>query len=127
MATSSPPQIHLLIVDDDEQLRQTLVRRFRHQGMAVSQAGSAEEARALLDRQRFDVALLDLHLPGQSGVQFLEHLKATQPEVEALMLTAHGSIDTAILAMKQGAYDYLAKPFHLPELEIHIQKAFEKG
>jgi DNA-binding NtrC family response regulator len=127
MATSSAPPIRLLIVDDDEQLRQTLVRRFQRQGLAVNHAGSAEEARALLDRQRFDVALLDLHLPGQSGIEFLEHLKATQPEVEALLLTGHGSIDTAILAMKRGAYDYLTKPFHLPELEIHIQKAFEKG
>ena len=51
---------------------------------------------------------------------------AAQPELEALLLTAHGSIETAIQAMKQGAYDYLTKPFHLPELEIHIQKAFEK-
>src|SRR5262249_51468921 len=53
-------------------------------------------------------------------------LKERQPEVEMLMLTGHGSLETAILAMKKGAYDYLTKPFHLPELEIHIQKAYEK-
>src|SRR5262249_30525763 len=86
----------------------------------------AESALPLLDLCRFDVALLDLHLPGMMGVDFLERLKAAQPEVEALLLTAHGSMDTAILAMKRGAYDYLTKPFHLPDLEIHIQKAFEK-
>jgi DNA-binding NtrC family response regulator len=61
-----------------------------------------------------------------NGIQVLQKLKEQQPDLEALMLTAHGSIETAILAMKQGAYDYLMKPFHLPELEVHLQKAFEK-
>jgi DNA-binding NtrC family response regulator len=126
MSTPSPPPIRLLIVDDDEQLRQTLVRRFQRQGMIVAAAGSAEEALARSHEFCFDVALLDLHLPGRSGLELLEQLKATQPEAEAILLTAHGSIDTAILAMKRGAYDYLTKPFHLPELEVHVQKAFEK-
>jgi DNA-binding NtrC family response regulator len=126
MAAPAAPQIRLLIVDDDEQLRQTLARRFQKQGMIVAEASSAEQALPLVDKDRFDVALLDLHLPGMSGVELLERVKAVQPELEVVMLTAHGSIDTAILAMKHGAYDYLTKPFHLPELEIHVQKAFEK-
>jgi DNA-binding NtrC family response regulator len=126
MPTPSRPPIRLLIVDDDETLRQTLAQRFQRQGMAVSAFVSGEEALAQADRDRWDVALLDLHLPGMSGVELLGKLKEQQPELEALMLTAHGSIDTAIQAMKQGAYDYLAKPFPLPELEIHIQKAYEK-
>src|SRR5438552_14118303 len=123
------PQIplRLLIVDDDEQLRQTLVRRFQRHGMAVTSAGSAEEALEKCEQVRCDVALLDLHLPGLSGIDLLGRLKERQPQLEAIMLTAHGSIETAILAMKRGAYDYLTKPFHLPELEIHIDKAFEKG
>jgi DNA-binding NtrC family response regulator len=123
---NAAPAIRLLIVDDDEQLRQTLVRRFQRQGLSVTSAGSAEAALPLLSQHRFDVALLDLHLPGRSGIELLEQIKAAQPELEAVMLTAHGTIDTAILAMKRGAYDYLTKPFHLPELEIHIQKAYEK-
>jgi DNA-binding NtrC family response regulator len=116
----------LLIVDDDETLRETLAQRFKRQGMAVTAFVSGEDALTQADRDRWDVALLDLHLPGMTGVQLLGKLKEQQPELEALMLTAHGSIDTAIQAMKQGAYDYLAKPFPLPELEIHIQKAYEK-
>src|SRR5262245_14052798 len=127
MNSPKPTAIRLLIVDDDDQLRQTLVRRFERNGMSVTAAASAEAAEALLERHRFEVALLDLHLPGKSGLEFLELVKTAQPATEAIMLTAHGSIDTAILAMKRGAYDYLAKPFHLPELEIHIEKAFEKG
>jgi len=126
MANTSQSPIRLLIVDDDDQLRQTLARRFQRQGMEVTAAAGAEEALANADQSRWDVALLDLHLPGKSGIELLAQLKERQPELEALLFTAHGSIETAILAMKQGAYDYLTKPFHLPELEIHIRKAYEK-
>jgi len=120
------PSVRLLIVDDDDQLRQTLERRFKRQGMTVAAAATAADALERAEQERFDVALLDLHLPDQTGIELLQRLKEGQPELEALMLTAHGSMETAIQAMKSGAYDYLTKPFHLPELEIHIQKAFEK-
>ncbi len=116
------PPIELLIVDDDALLRQTLARRFQRQGLNVPQATRGEEALEQAAERRFDVALLDLNLPGISGVELLGRLKERRPELEALLLTAHGSIETAIQAMKRGAYDYLAKPFHLPELEVHIQK-----
>jgi DNA-binding NtrC family response regulator len=115
-----------LIVDDDDQLRQTLARRFERQGMAVAEAANGEDALVRAAQTRCDVALLDLHLPDTTGIELLGQLKERQPELEAIMLTAHGSIETAILAMKRGAYDYLTKPFHLPELEIHLQKAYEK-
>ncbi len=118
--------IRLLIVDDDEQLRQTLARRFEREGNTVVAAASGEEALAKLAQERVDIALLDLHLPGISGIELLVQLKERQPELEALMLTGHGSIETAIQAMRRGAYDYLTKPFPIPELEIHVQKAFEK-
>jgi DNA-binding NtrC family response regulator len=126
MTTSSRPAIRLLIVDDDDQLRQTLARRFERQGMIVIEAANGDDALVKAAQTRCDVALLDLHLPDTTGVELLGQLKERQPELEAIMLTAHGSIETAILAMKRGAYDYLTKPFHLPELEIHLQKAFEK-
>jgi DNA-binding NtrC family response regulator len=118
--------LRLLIVDDDEPLRQALARRFRRLGLAVTEAADAEEALARADHAAHDVALLDLHLPGMTGIELLGRLKGHWPELEAIMLTGHGSIETAIQAMKQGAYDYLTKPFQLPELEIHVQKAYEK-
>jgi DNA-binding NtrC family response regulator len=127
MATPEHPPLKLLIVDDDELLRQTLARRFERQGMSVTTAGSGAEAMQRAGDSRHDVALLDLHLPDSSGIEVLERLKQAQPELEALMLTAHGSIETAIQAMKRGAYDYLTKPFHLPELEVQIHKAYEKA
>ena len=125
MAMSSP--IHLLIVDDDDLLRESMVQRFRRLGMVVTEAASGEDALTKAAEVRCDVALLDLHLPGMSGIELLQQLKTHQPELEALMLTAHGSMETAVLAMKQGAYDYLTKPFQLADLEVHIQKACEKA
>jgi DNA-binding NtrC family response regulator len=126
LMSSARSTLRLLIVDDDVQLRETLARRFRRQGLNVTEAGSAEQAIPLAEQQRFDVALLDLHLPGKTGIELLGELKVRQPELEAIMLTAHGSLETAIQAMKQGAYDYLTKPFQLPDLEIHLEKAYEK-
>src|SRR5262245_26000643 len=120
------PRVRLLIVDDDEDLRHTLASRFQKQGMTVTPANTVASALELAESRSFDVALLDLNLPDGTGIQILEKLRTRQPEMEGILLTGHGSIETAIQAMRLGAYDYLTKPFHLPELEVHIQKAYEK-
>jgi len=120
------PSIKLLIVDDDDDMRDDLMQLFRKQGHEVTAAVSGEDALDKAVHARFDVALLDLHLPGISGIDVLAKLKEQQPELEALMLTAHSSIETAVEAMRRGAYDYLTKPFRAADLEVHIQKAFEK-
>jgi two-component system response regulator AtoC len=125
MANSTAP-VRLLIVDDDEQLREALERRFRRRGLSVTAAAGGAEVLARAAHLRWDVALIDLNMPGMNGIQLMDRLKELQPELEALLLTAQGSIETAIEAMKRGAYDYLTKPFHLPELEVHIDKAYEK-
>ena len=126
MSTPAAPPLRLLVVDDDETLRLTTAKRFQRAGMNVVAAADAEEALAKSAHNRFDVALLDLHMPGMNGIELLARLKERQPELEVVMLTAHGSVETAIQAMKQGAYDYLSKPFQFAELEVHVQKAFEK-
>ena len=118
--------IKLLLVDDDDDLRQDLTHLFRRQGHEVTAAASGEDALDKAAHARFDIALLDLHLPGISGIDVLAQLKERQPELEVLMLTAHSSIETAVEAMRRGAYDYLTKPFRTPELTVHVQKAFEK-
>jgi DNA-binding NtrC family response regulator len=124
MAVTTHP-IKLLIVDDDDDMRQDLSRLFRKQGHEVTAAVSGEDALNKAAHARFDVALLDLHLPGISGIDVLAKLKQCQPELEALMLTAHSSIETAVEALRKGAYDYLTKPFRAADLEVHVQKAFE--
>lgn len=124
---SAEHKIRLLIVDDDDQLRETLRRRFEKRGMVVHEAADGVQALNRVEQVNCDVVLLDLHMPGLDGLETLARIKENHPQVEVLLLTAHGSIETAIQAMKRGAYDYLTKPFHLPELEIHIDKAFEKS
>ena len=101
------------------------MRRFRRQGLAVTEAANGADALEKATQTRCDVALLDLHLPDQSGIDLLAKLKEQQPELEALMLTAHGSIETAIEAMKRGAFDYLIKPLDLERLTQVIERAFE--
>ncbi len=126
MSGSMRPPLRLLIVDDDEDLRQLLADRFSRSGWQVLQAGTAEEALQRTTQAQCDVAVLDLHLPGLSGIDLLARLKEQQPEIEALMLTAHSSIETAVQAMRAGAYDYLTKPFQMADLEVHVHKALEK-
>src|SRR5579884_653379 len=126
MASTNDRPIKLLVVDDDDDLRQDLMQLFRKHGHEVTAAVSGEDAQNKASHARFDVALLDLHLPGISGIDLLAQLKEQQPELEALLLTAHSSIETAVQAMRQGAYDYLTKPFRTADLEVHVHKAFEK-
>ncbi|HEY1378531.1 MAG TPA: sigma-54 dependent transcriptional regulator, partial [Gemmataceae bacterium] len=120
--------IRLLIVDDDDTLRANLARRFRHQGLEVADFPSAEAALAGPAAGRFDVALLDLHLPGMDGIALMDKLRERQPDVECVLFTAQGSIETAVEAMRRGAYDYVTKPVpHLPELDVRVRKAAEKA
>lgn len=116
----------LLIVDDDLEFRDTLVRRFRRRGMNVSEAASAEEALELAERREFDVAIFDMVMPGMSGIELLAKFKAQHAECEVVLLTGQGTIESAVEAMKLGASDYLTKPFPLGDLEILLDKAIDR-
>jgi len=119
--------IDLLIVDDDEDFRGTLCRRFRRRGFQVQDADSGEQALTRVERRRFDVAIVDMIMPGMTGIDLLAKLRAVQPECQVILLTGQGTIETAVEAMKLGAYDFLRKPFPLDELEVITQKAAERG
>ncbi|MCH9654837.1 MAG: sigma-54 dependent transcriptional regulator [Planctomycetes bacterium] len=121
-----PTNIDLLVVDDNEDFRGTVVRRFHRRGLAVEEASCGQAALDLIQQREFDVAILDMVMPDLTGLEVLEKLKETQPECEAILLTGQGTIESAVEAMKLGAYDYLTKPFPLAELEILIQKAYER-
>ncbi|MCA9155305.1 MAG: response regulator, partial [Planctomycetales bacterium] len=110
--------IDLLLVDDDHEFRSLMVSRFsRCGGFHVMDACSAMEALEAAQRREFDVAVFDLVMPGASGLELLEKFKAMHPECEVLLLTGQGTIETAVQAMKLGAYDFLTKPFPLKDLE----------
>ena len=128
MADSDAPaeNIELLLVDDDEEYRATIARRFVRRGCHVAEACDGETALELAARRQFQVAVVDLVMPGLSGVELLGKLKESSPDCEVVMLTGQGSIETAVEAMKLGAHDFLTKPFPLAELEVIVQKAFER-
>ncbi len=119
-------QLDLLIVDDDDEFRQILVSRFLRHGFRVRDAADAEEAMSLAESREFDVAVFDMMMPGVSGLQLLEQFKRTHVDCEVIMLTGQGTIQTAVEAMKLGAYDYLTKPFPMKGLELLIEKAHER-
>lgn len=125
-ASEKTPAIRLLVVDDDESLLEMMRERFDRKGTKIVTTTRGAQALDLADQHRFDIALLDVSLPDINGLELLAHLKEKHPEIEVIMLTAHASLESAIQAMKSGAYDYLTKPFHFNELDIHVQKAFEK-
>jgi len=116
----------ILILDDEEALRAIIARRLQRKGYEVLEAGSAEEGLALLQVTLLDAVLLDIKLPDGDGLLLLPEIKRLQPDLQVVMLTGNGTIESAIEAMKLGAYDYLTKPCNLSELEITLQKALEK-
>jgi DNA-binding NtrC family response regulator len=120
-----PKNIDLLIVDDDADIRQAVVRRFERLGYRAEGAENGVEALELCKRREYDVAVLDLVMPGMSGIELLERLRADHSECEVILLTGKGSIETAVQAMKLGAFNFLTKPFPLAELEVEIERAYE--
>ena len=116
----------ILIVDDEETFRLVLARELHARGYAVAVAGSAEEALERMRVETYEVVLLDLNLPGVKGLEGLESVRELAPLTQVIVLTGHGALETAIRAMKLGAYDYLTKPCPLDELEAVLQKAKEK-
>ena len=119
-------RIDLLIVDDDPEFRETIVRRFQRRNFYVAEAPTGEDALRISQRRLFDVAIIDLVMPGMSGIELLEKFKAQHPECEVIMLTGQGTIETAVQAMKLGAVDFLTKPFPLNELEQLVDKVYER-
>ena len=119
--------IKLLLVDDDQDLRQDMVAFFQRSGYQVSDCGSAQEAMELTDRHHFDVAILDMVIPGMSGLELLEQLKTRGCDSEIVMLTGEGTIEAAVEAIKKGAREFLTKPIRLKELERLVQKAHSAG
>jgi two-component system, NtrC family, response regulator AtoC len=117
---------NVLIVDDDENLRRALGDRFRYWGHAVTLAGDGAEALAVVERRSFDLILLDLAMPGVDGLTALGRLRAAGCEADIVVLTAHGSVEKAVEAMKAGANDFLSKPADFELLRRTVERAFEK-
>jgi len=116
----------LLLVDDDAAFRQIMSSELERLGFAVLTADSGAQGVTRLEAHQPDVVLLDLRLPDMSGLDVLRLAAEKSPESEIIMLTGHGTIDTALESIRAGAFDYVSKPCPLDELEIRIQRALER-
>ena len=116
----------ILVVDDDKAFRGMLVEALLEKGFEVETAGSAEEGVRLAGTGGFDLVLQDVMLPGMSGIDAIPLLKAADPLADIVVMTAFSSKDSAVEALKRGAYDYFTKPFSLTEMEVVIRRALER-
>jgi DNA-binding NtrC family response regulator len=118
--------IKILIIDDEKSVREILRLELSLLTSHVAEADGGRKALEMMTREEFDVLLLDLNMPGLHGIEVLKHMRDADMETEAIVFTGHGSVSTAVEAMKLGAYDYLMKPFSVAELLPVIEKAAEK-
>jgi len=120
------PDLSLLLVDDEEAFRKLVGNELAHAGYQVATASSLREAREVLRERTFHLALLDVRMSDGTGLDLLAEIKEAAPATEVVMLTGHAAVADAIRAMKNGALDFLTKPFKLEELEAVLEKAVQK-
>ena len=119
-------QKRLLIIDDEENMRHMLSSMLKKSGYRVSTASNGSEALDMVDQTLYDFILCDLKMPGMSGMEFFEAARDKLWASTVIMMSAYGSIDTAVEAMKKGAYDFISKPFKLDEVLLALKKAEER-
>ncbi len=120
------PRAHILVVDDEINIRGALVTMLEKKGHQVRGVATAEEGLAQLEAAPAELVITDLRMPGIGGMEFLCRLKDRWPDTEVVVMTAYGSIDTAVEAMRCGAYDYLTKPIDRERFPIVVDKALER-
>ncbi len=113
----------VLVVDDERSMREFLEIFFRSEGYDVTTAGDLTSARLHLETNEFDVAVTDVRMPGGSGIELLHSVRESSPETVVIIMTAFASTDTAIAAIRDGAYDYITQPFKVEELRLVVEKA----
>lgn len=118
--------ISMLVVDDEDAFRELLVKRLERRGISTTQASSAHEALEKLSQRHIDIVLLDVKMPGISGIEALGLIRERFPKVETIFLTGHSSAEDGVAGIKAGAFDYLTKPIEFDHLISKIHQAYEK-
>ena len=118
--------IRLLLVDDEDNFRQTLFKRLAKRGLIVDQAANGNECLSILQNQAMDVVVLDVKMPGISGIEVLKQIKDHYPKIEVILLTGHATTADGVEGIKLGAFDYLSKPIELEHLYFKIIQACDK-
>ena len=119
-------QPRILVVDDERSMQEFLEILLRKEGYDVATAGDVPGALIALDSDDFDLVISDIQMPDRSGLDLLRALRQAQPEIVVIMITAFATTETALAAMKEGAYDYITKPFKVDEIKLVVKKALEK-
>ena len=116
----------ILVVDDEEQMRDLLAKVLERKGFQTSVCGDGTEALAFLEKEPVDLVVTDVRMPGLGGMEALRAVKELNPDIVVIIMTAFGSIDQAVQAVKDGAYDYINKPFKIDEMLLTIEKALDE-
>ncbi|MCE5335791.1 MAG: response regulator [Desulfobacteraceae bacterium] len=119
-------RLKVLIIDDEPDFLETLVKRLNRRNVDAVGVQSGEEAMAILGQREFDVAILDVRMPGMDGIETLKAMKRRSPLMEVIMLTGHASVESGVQGMRFGAYDYMIKPADFEELFEKINQAGER-
>jgi two-component system nitrogen regulation response regulator NtrX len=117
---------NILIIDDEKAIRKTLSEILSYEGYKIDEAGDGEEGLKKFKEKSYDVVLCDIKMPKLDGIEFLDKAREANPDVPVIMISGHGTIETAVEAVKKGAYDYIAKPPDLNRLLITIRNAMDK-
>jgi DNA-binding NtrC family response regulator len=117
---------NILIIDDEKAIRKTLSEILSYEGYKIDEAGDGEEGFRKFKEKDYDVILCDIKMPKMDGIEFLEKAKESNPDIPIIMISGHGTIETAVEAVKKGAYDYISKPPDLNRLLITIRNAMDK-
>ncbi len=120
------PEARILVVDDETSMREFLEICFRQEGYHVTTASDVDSALLHIENDDYDVVISDIQMPGRSGIELLHAVHDISPETVVIMITAFASTDNAITAMKEGAYDYITKPFKVDAIRLTVEKALEK-
>ena len=119
---------NILAVDDEKDMTRLLQRTLEPEiNCRVSMAFSAQMAMSILEQEAFDLVICDIRMPGMDGFELLDHIKTNYPDLTMVMLTAFSNIESAVKAIKKGAYDFIPKPFEQDEIIFKIQKALERS
>jgi len=117
---------NILIIDDEKAIRKTLTEILSYEGYKIEEAGDGEEGLKKFREKTFDVVLCDIKMPKMDGIEFLDKAREGNPDIPVIMISGHGTIETAVEAVKKGAYDYISKPPDLNRLLITIRNAMDK-
>src|SRR6516164_8398594 len=115
----------ILIVDDEDVVRESLLQWFDSEGYQTRASASGKEALTTVGEQQFDLALLDIKMPGMDGIELQQRLREADADLTIIIMTGYGTVETAVQALKQGAYDYVTKPIDPDELSRLVAKAIE--